>query len=57
MTRRFGQMAVAVHLELADAVVDATNQTSHFNSLYQQDDDVVAKMHHYRSKNIWWEGR
>lgn len=31
-------------LELADAVVDATNQTSHFNSLYQQDDDVVAKM-------------
>ncbi|GAW99638.1 formate--tetrahydrofolate ligase [Secundilactobacillus mixtipabuli] len=31
-------------LDLADAVVDATNQSSTFKPLYQSDDDVVSKM-------------
>lgn len=31
-------------LNLADAVVDATNQSSTFKPLYQSDDDVVSKM-------------
>lgn len=31
-------------LDLADAVVEATNQSSTFKPLYQSDDDVVSKM-------------
>ncbi len=44
-------------LDLADAVVNATNQSSTFKPLYQPDDDLVTKMTTIVQKNLWRQGR